>query len=515
MKNTLNTASPRVFGSIKNRLSAVMLITFIVIITINVFIIFRINTSVSRIDAVFSSNVTIGELTEGLDRVQKTVYDYLNTKSTYALENYYRYEQDYRDLLEQLNNQNIGTEPMILEKNIRNMSESFLLQTQQTVQAKRGRNVEKYRESYEKETELYRYINNYIYQLNAMQFRLNSERYKVLLNSLKMLEQFSVVILVVISTIALMLIYWLIHQMVQPLTALSESSIQVAGGNLDVPLLPVVYQDEVGSVTNGFNQMLVSIRQYIIRLRESLEKEASLKSRQLSMEAHLKEAQLNYLQAQINPHFLFNSLNAGMQLAMLEDAEKTTVFLEKMADFFRYNVHKMGEDTTLSEELETVDSYIYILNVRYAGDLTYYKEVEEGFDNIRVPSMILQPIVENAVQHGIRDCMEDGWIRLKLYREDAYLSVIVEDNGAGMTQEQIRKILNKPIDYVDPQGSFLDSEEPRRDSKGIAMENVIHRLQIYYDQDQLLTIESDGAGTGTKVTIRLPLEGKQNHEETE
>ena len=108
-----------------------------------------------------------------------------------------------------------------------------------------------------------------------------------------------------------------------------------------------------------------------------------MKERELLMETHLKDAQLKYLRAQINPHFLFNSLNAGAQLALMEDAEKTSIFIEKMADFFRYNVRKTEETATLEEELEAVDSYVYILNVRFAGEIHYEKEVYPGLENLR------------------------------------------------------------------------------------------------------------------------------------
>ena len=93
---------------------------------------------------------------------------------------------------------------------------------------------------------------------------------------------------------------------------------------------------------------------------------------------------------------------------MMEDAEKTSIFVEKMADFFRYNVKKGEEDATLEEELEAVDNYIYILNVRFAGDIHFSKKVECDVENVRVPSMILQPVVENAVNHGIRNIDWEG-----------------------------------------------------------------------------------------------------------
>ena len=114
---------------------------------------------------------------------------------------------------------------------------------------------------------------------------------------------------------------------------------------------------------------------------------------------------------------------------MMGDADKTGVFLEKMADFFRYNVRKMEEDAMLWEEVEAVDNYIYILNVRFAGDITYIKEVDEGIENIRIPSMILQPLVENAVQHGIHDCMETGWIRMSIHQNEDMLDITISDNG--------------------------------------------------------------------------------------
>jgi sensor histidine kinase YesM len=184
-----------------------------------------------------------------------------------------------------------------------------------------------------------------------------------------------------------------------------------------------------------------------------------------------------------------------MQLAMLEDAEKTTDFLERMAEFFRYNVKKVGNDTTLMEEIELVDTYIYILNVRFAGDINYQKTVDEDVENIRVPSMILQPLVENAVQHGIHDCLESGWIRLEVKKEDAWLRISVSDNGKGMSHEKIDAIM----------AGYAAGKENEK-STGIALDNVFHRLQLYYNRDNLLRVESEGEGKGSVVTILLPLE---------
>ena len=494
MKHAKDISSVK--NSIQTRLSGVMILVLVLVLGINIFIFNQIHTAVVRIDAVFSSNTAVNELSEALEKVENTVFEYLNTKSTQALENYYRYEQNYKNLIEELNDKNLDNEVKMLEKNIRRMSESYLDLTNKTVQAKRGRNVEKYKTSYESENELYEYINSYIYRLNNLRFKTNSANYQLLLSAMNVLYKLCIFVMVVVYVLGIAMTTILVRNMIRPLTDLSNTAHEVAKGNLNVPQLPVVIEDEVGVVTRSFNQMLESIRQNIDQLKESMERQAQMKERELLMETHLKEAQLKYLQAQINPHFLFNSLNAGAQLAMMGDADNTGIFLEKMADFFRYNVRKMEEDAMLWEEIEAVDNYIYILNVRFAGDITYIKDVDEDIENIRIPSMILQPLVENAVQHGIHDCMETGWICMEIHLKGEQLEITVSDNGAGMTEEMIKKVMS----------GHADQNEENRYSTGIAVRNVIDRLKLYYKEENTFTIESDGPGTGTRVHITLPVD---------
>ena len=463
-------------NSIQKKLILVMAAMLASVLCVNLFIFNQINSMVRQIDSVFTSNVTIGELADTLGLVENRVYEYLNTKSSTALEDYYRYEQEYRDLIQQLNNQNVDSDTKMLEKNIRNMSETYLAKTE--------------------ETQLFEYINYYIYELDGLQFRLNSRNYQMLLSSMNILEIFSMVIMLLIFGFCLFLAIMTIRTMIGPLTHLSAAAHKVADGEFEVELPEVVSRDEVGIVTSAFRQMLESIKVYIDRVKSSVEKEAQMKERELSMEAHLKEAQLKYLQAQINPHFLFNSLNAGAQLAVMEDAEQTGVFMEKMADFFRYNVKKMEGDATLLEEIEAVDNYIFILNVRYAGDITYEKQINADIDNIRVPSMILQPIVENAVSHGIHDNMAEGKIQLFVGKEEDQLRISVMDNGIGMSHEEIEAVMC----------GKLHREQRDGNSTGIGMDNVINRLKLYYNCETPLSIHSEGKGMGTEVTILLPLD---------
>ncbi len=483
--------------SLQMKLTMVFVLTAVLMFVINILLYSEINRSMKKLDEVYATNVSLNALTECLDETHEDVQEYLSTKSSDSLEDYYRNVQEYQDMLEQLNDRIIDNEMKILEKNIRGMSETYLRLADETIQAKRGRNVERYKAAFAEESLKYRYIQYAIYSLNNLQLQNNSDNYQIMFNSLSYMEIISSVIVIAVAVINLLILILLIRTITEPLRVLAKSANEVAAGNFDVSLPEYNRGDEVGVVTQAFAKMIESIREYIDRLRESMEKEQEMKARELLMETHLKDAQLKYLQAQINPHFLFNSLNAGAQLAMMEDAEKTSIFVEKMADFFRYNVHKIEKTATLAEEIEAVDNYVYILNVRFAGDIHFEKEIADGVEDVKLPSMILQPIVENAVNHGIRAVEWEGYIWLKVIRQEmGDLLISIRDNGQGMTQERILEIL---------EGKVRENRNPQN-STGIGMDNVINRLELFFGRKDLLQIYSDGPGKGTEITILIPAE---------
>lgn len=471
----------------------------LLMLVINIILYSQINKTIRRMDTVYSSNVDLTELSDSLSDVQEALYAYLSVKTSDSLENYYKSEQTYRNLLENLGNQISSNPTMLLERNIRKMSESYLALAEEAVSAKRGRNVEKYKELYDSSQNLYSYINTYIDELNSQQFRNNSASYQTLREALEYLEISGLVLMTVMMGIGILMLFGITKGMIEPLTNLAETANLVGQGNFNVKMPPTDSLDEVGIVTRAFNTMVESLEEYIIRTTRSMEKEQQMMERELLMKNHLKEAQLKYLQSQINPHFLFNSLNAGAQLAMLEDAEKTCIFVEKMADFFRYNVKKGLEDASLEEELAAVENYIYILNVRFAGEIHFTRQADERIMDCRVPSMILQPIVENAVNHGIRNIDWEGCIHLEIMEEEGRIFIRIRDNGKGMSQERIQEVLS---------GQAGDGEE-QSDSTGVGMNNVISRLELYYNQKNLVEIRSRGENKGTEVILKLPKTGGQ------
>lgn len=481
-------------ASIQIKLTVSFMFTLIVILGMNLFMYMNINSMMSRVEEVYVSNLNLNELSEALQALQESVRGYLDTKSSDALDSYYRADQEYRDLLERLNEQVENNPVKITEKNIKAQSETYLEKVYETVQAKRGRNVERYKNYYDEATVIYGDIQNCIYALNNEQFKNNSSSYMILLSSLRYMEIVSTVILTMIGLINMFMVSVLTRNMTSPLIRLSRAANEVAAGNFDVEVQDVEGGDEIGIVSRAFQKMVSSIQIYIQEIKNSVERESQMKEKELLMESSMREAQLMTLQAQINPHFLFNTLNAGAQLAMMEGADKTTEFIENMADFFRYNIKKMNQDTTIGEEVRLVDNYIYILNVRFTGEIHFEKEVDEGVLDVNVPSMILQPIVENAVNYGIRNIGREGKIRLTVYREEDFIYLSVWDNGIGMSEEKISQILMGELKEVDLKSN----------SNGIGLGNVIERLKLYTGREDVMEIKSAGYDEGTEFIIKVP-----------
>lgn len=477
---------------IARKLFLEVILTAAALFASNLLIYAQINQMIGQMDSVYLSNVNLNELSDTLADVQNYMYKYLEIKDSESLIAYYRAEQDYRRLLDSLNRATSDNPIRLLEKNIRNMSESYLLTADETVQAKRGLNVEKYKTSYESSLRLYQFIRHDISELNSRQFRNNLSSYQTLRAALKYQEVISLVVLCIVMVISLVIMMAMTRDIVTPLTNLALTAKLVGQGNFHVKVTPIQSRDELGIVTGTFNQMVDSLALYVNQIKEGAEKEQEMKKRELLMENHLKEAQLKFLQSQINPHFLFNSLNAGVQLAEMEDAEKTAVFLGKMADFFRYNVKKGLEDASIREEVEMVENYIYILNVRFAGDIHYSSFLDEKALDYRIPSMTLQPLVENAVNHGIRGIDREGQIRLKVWSKGDHIEIRVEDNGVGISPEHLAQL--------EKGGQVQHSQV----STGIGLGNVISRLELYYNTEGIFRIESGGENQGTTVVLTIP-----------
>lgn len=483
-------------ASVRNKMLMAFIVPIALIILMNVYMYIGINMMIERVDEIYVSNVSLNDLSEELTALQNSMKEFLESKSTSALNDYYKSEQVYRETLELISAESSDTEMAIMRDNIVNQSQNYLKIAEETISAKRGRNVEKYKAGYEESEILSADLQNCIYSLNVNQFKMSTDNYSSLLSSLRVMEMITIAILIFIGIVNLIVVFFVTKSMTLPLVDLSKAANEVAGGNFEVNIESLEGNDEISVVSKAFKKMVESIQKYIETIRDSMQRESELKEHELVMESRMKEVQLRSLQAQINPHFLFNTLNAGEQLAMMEGADKTTEFIENMADFFRYNIKKINNDASIMEEVELVDKYIYILNVRFTGEIHYSKEVDPLTNDVRVPSMILQPIVENAVNYGIRNIDWEGHIDLRVYKEGPMVMMSIKDNGIGMEQSQIDRIMSGE--------AFGETSESNSASNGVGLGNVIERLQIFTGRRDVIEIKSEGLKKGTEFIIKVP-----------
>ena len=491
--------------SLQAKMSSIFILVNLVVFAVTVILILGINSMSSEIDMVYQGNLRLNELSDALTAVQDSMTEYLDSKTSDSLEEFYRSEQIYAQMVQGLSDDVTEAAFRRMERSIRHMSEEYLDLVGQTIEAKRGRNVEKYRVRYENATQMYEYINTYIYSLNNEQFRSNSENYSRLSVAFRSFELFSVITLTIVAVISVAIVVKLTGEIISPLKRLTVMANEVAGENFDTELLPVQSEDEIGVVTGAFNQMVISIRQYLERLRQSMEIQQSLKEKELMMEAHLKDAQLKYLQAQINPHFLYNTLDTIYMLARINGEETTMKMIQALSKYLRLSLSKGSDIVTVEDELENVKSYMEIQQIRNANLFRYEIECKVEEKSTWMLKLILQPLVENAIKHGFCEIYENGLIRIEIAREDSQLKIVVFNNGKPIDREMMEKInaLNgHPI--LEAKKCFQDKEH------GYGVVNVLTRLRLKYGEDVLFYYEAEE--NGTRCTIQIPDDGKEKRD---
>jgi Predicted signal transduction protein with a C-terminal ATPase domain len=277
-----------------------------------------------------------------------------------------------------------------------------------------------------------------------------------------------------------------------PIRQLSVKFYEAAGGTSTTSEYRPNKVDEIDILSDSYNSMVEKLKQSQDAMLQKTEMEFQLQKETLDrikMENLLKESELKFLQMQINPHFLFNTLNSTCSLAQIEGANATGEMISSLSNLLRHTLTTVNQLVSLSTEIEIVENYLFIQKMRFGHRLNYVIDISDDCRTHMVPSMIIQPLVENAIIHGLETQPGGGCVSIIARYIDTKLLVIVKDNGCGMTSEILNHINNSPD----------ENDEDNRQSIGVT--NVKKRLQMLYNESPIKVESVLGQGTSVHILI--------------
>lgn len=299
---------------------------------------------------------------------------------------------------------------------------------------------------------------------------------------------------VAVVMLILLFSFWFSAGITRPIGILTRAAKEVSKGNFDEEI-NIRTSDEISFLAETFDQMRGNIKNLIHEIKNKAELEKELQEHQLL----LRESELKSLQAQINPHFLFNTLNTLSKKAYLEGAEETSNLISIVAGLFRYNLRDLDRLVSLQEELHVIEKYFQILKARFPRRLAYEIEIQADVEQIQMPGMILQPFVENAFIHAVEPLEEGGRIILRVTDQAEWVEVQIEDNGPGIPPEKMKQIKQALATGERTGGTTHGS--------GIGISNATRRLALFYQREDVMKMSSV-EGEGTCITLRLFKGGK-------
>lgn len=325
-------------------------------------------------------------------------------------------------------------------------------------------------------------------QLSELEKRLNFLQRGIIA------AQISLMILAVLG--CFVYLYRVIREVSHSITVMRQGVDAIREDIFEAEPIEIHSNDEFEEFAGAFNDMTGIIQTQMQQIEENAnitERLAEMEKENLRMFSDQQKSHLDFLQARVNPHFLFNTLNMISSLARLENADKCAELMEITASFLRYNLDNISKTVTLRKEIENLREYVAIQEYRYAGRYLYYFDVDDACLDFKMPCMILQPLVENTIKHGLAMKLEDGCVWVRVYREADRVCLAVTDNGIGMTEQQIQYI------YEDFQENVLSG------NNHIGLHNIYRRLQLFYHDDVSFRLQN--MEPGLRTIISLPWEG--------
>ncbi|MGZ0039938.1 sensor histidine kinase [Paenibacillus polymyxa] len=380
-----------------------------------------------------------------------------------------------------------STDPSFAEEDYVNLLSTFLEQKQAAVLDAKAQEPQSAFEHYIEAEKTVSYIHEEGQRLIDAELAYYRPIIENIRNKNEQMNGLGVALFGMNALMGVLLAIWVSRSITGPVGKLVGLAKRIATGDLDIKPQPR-RDDELGVLADAISQMSADLSILIEKDKQSLE-----------MQRLVKELELLALQNQINPHFLFNTLNVLSKLAILEGAEKTSDLIVSLSNLLRYSLQKLDKPVTLKEELDHIGEYVTIQQARFRDRIRFDLHFDASVLQQQIPALTIQPLIENAFLHGVADMENGAIITLTLSRVDQDVQIEISDNGKGMAEETRLSVLR------------LEGRAESSSSTGLGMQNVFRRLQLFYGKEGMVEISSS-TGRGTTITIRIPV--KQESEQT-
>ncbi len=337
------------------------------------------------------------------------------------------------------------------------------------------------------------YIDSYIKDLMQETLAEGNQDYYNKVRVFRILPVLAIMMATMIILFAIVLCRITVRHIITPVLKLADASRKITANQASVPDVQVQNRDEIGELVSTFNIMKHTTAHSIAALREKNEMAGRLHQEELARintEKMLKTVQMSLLQSQINPHFLFNTLNTISRTAKIESARTTEELILRLANLFRYNLQTASERVPLTRELNIIRDYIYIQHMRFGSHIGFEIDCRVDADQIMVPTFTLQPLVENAVIHGVAPQEDGGHIRIRIKKKQDIVVLSVTDSGGGIPPKRLQKLLDSSIQH-------------KGHLSGIGLGNVKTRIELLYPESSFQIFSRVGLGTAIRITLPI------------
>lgn len=479
--------------SYKQQLSIYSGVIIIIMVTISILYNITNTQLINRYNNVFEIYEDLNAFYDIQGEAHDSFKNYLYTQSPKDLETYEERMKEASTIIQEIGDEFVNAEMLWRFDLLSNMLDSYEEQ------------AEKVKTFVQIKDDAYQSAYANLLEINEMIIKTSDDYYRIAANEIAHTRQtinqeesmvYGLSIVIVCISVMGIVVYtrMIFKNITNPIHRIVNNIKEIKHGSYDL--------SEISSISNEMNVLCIALHDLADMIQTNLitEKEkAILENRLLEKEnENLKKDEiaavneLKVLQNQINPHFLFNTVNLIYQKANEENADQTVSLIEKMSECLRYTLGQSARVSTLETEIEFVRNYIYMQNQRFQNRIVFELHIDEPLTNIKIPGMIIEPIIDNSIKHGLNMTLQDGLVSIYITQRDNFIHISVSDNGVGMSNEALEALIMN--DY-----RMEDGDE------NIGLHNLSRRLHMFFSNKVILSVNSC-EDCGFETMMSLPIE---------